>query len=374
MLLQTVYIYLSVTFFMVILGKISAIRDRNALLQKKAIISFFRIEIILLLLIFSFISGIRYDVGTDHLSYLSDYKTLSIDRYEPIFKYFTILLRSNGFHYAFYFFLLALLQVTLLYYSFRKAKYLYPYIAFVLFFGHYYLSWMNGIRQDVAGCIFFFSTLFIYKKQLIPYLLSCIVAMGFHTSAIILVPLYWILNFKQDYFKNKKIQYCLFLFASYVALKKIDYAEYINPIVEFFLSSSGESYSAYSMGSIAYFGELTTAGNGVVFLSQLIIDLIIIAYSTRLKQEFKKTSYILHYQLYFTGTFFQTLFINNLLLCRPFRYFRLFKLVMSAYLLYYLFNHKTLGNFLVLILLLLLHLIMFVSLVRNVPFTLYWQV
>lgn len=97
-------------------------------------------------------------------------------------------------------------------------------------------------------------------------------------------------------------------------------------------------------------------------------------YSSKLKAEFADKRIIIFYNLYFFGTSIQTLFINNLLFSRPFRCFRIFKLVISAYLLYYLCTHLNSKNLFYLIILLLLHTILFMAQIKYVPFTFYWQV
>lgn len=372
-LFQTIFVYTAVLFFMFFLGHIAVMRDYSASISGKHVSNFFRIEILLLLLVFSVIFGMRYDVGQDHLYYLSDYLSLSVDRYEPIFKNITILLRENNIHYSVYFFLWAFIQVFFLYYTFKNEKFLYPYIAFVLFAGQYFMAWMNTIRQDIAGCIFLFSTIYIFRKKPMYYLLCCIMALGFHNSAVLLIPFYWILYRNYDFFNSKLLQYSITLFCSFVALSKVDYTQYITPVVDFFLSSFS-TYSTYSLYSIEYFAELTKAGGGISIICQILIDFVIIMYSSKLKAEFADKRIIIFYNLYFFGTSIQTLFINNLLFSRPFRCFRIFKLVISAYLLYYLCTHLNSKNLFYLIILLLLHTILFMAQIKYVPFTFYWQV
>lgn len=373
-LFQTIFVYTAVLFSMVILGRIAAIRDHAALVDRMQISNFFRVEILLLLLVFSVIFGMRYDVGQDHLSYLSDYLMLSVDRYEPIFQHTAILLRENDIHYSVFFFLWAFVQIFFLYYTFKDEKYLYPFIAFVLFTGQYFMSWMNTIRQDIVSCIFLFSTIYIFRKKPIAFLLCCAIAMGFHNTAILLFPFYWILYRNYDFFHNKLLQYGITVFCAFIALSKIDYAQYLTPVVDFFLSLFSSTYSTYTLNSIDYFAELTKAGGGISIICQILIDLIIITYSSKLKAEFANRRIIMFYNLYFFGTSIQTLFINNLLFSRPFRCFRIFKLVISVYLLYYLCRHLNAKNLFYLIVLLLLHIALFMAQIKYVPFNFYWQV
>ena len=372
MIFQTIFIYTSILFTMMILGYIAAIRDHSMSINRKNIPKFLRFEIFLSLLIFSIIFGMRYDVGEDHLHYLNDYLSLSMDRYEPLFKNIAITLRENYIRFSIFFSILAFIQIFLLYYTFKDEKKLYPFLTFVLFTGQYFMSWMNIIRQDIVSCIFLFSTIFIFKRKIILYLFCCILAIGFHYSAILLIPCYWILYVNKDFLKSRFLQYVVILFCGYIALTKLDYTEAIIPLMDFFLSSSN-IYSSYSIHSIEYFANLTNAGGGVSIVCQILIDLIIISYSLKLKDEFVNSRFTIFYNLYFFGTSINTLFINNLLFSRPFRCFKIFKLVVSAYLLFYLCTHLNLKNICFLIILLLLHIILYAAQMKNVQFLFYWQ-
>ena len=109
-------------------------------------------------LIFGFIAGARYDVGVDHLAYLSDYNLSSFidhnDNIEPLFWFFTKFLSGLGFHYFFYFAIIAIVQIGLIYASLKSNKQLIPYVGALVMLGPYFLNWMNGIRQTLVSCLF----------------------------------------------------------------------------------------------------------------------------------------------------------------------------------------------------------------------------
>ncbi len=74
----------------------------------------------------------------------------------------------------------------------------YKWVALAVFLINPYLFLMNlsAIRQCVAMSLFIIAVDFAYKKKPIPYCLLILVATMFHTSAIILLPVYLILNDK----------------------------------------------------------------------------------------------------------------------------------------------------------------------------------
>lgn len=94
--------------------------------------------------------------------------------------------------------LTSLITCGIAYYCiFRDSKY--PVMSTLLFFttNVYFIS-MNMIRQCIATMIFIFSIIFIKKKKLLPYLLLSALAISMHTSAVVYIPFYFILNKKLD--------------------------------------------------------------------------------------------------------------------------------------------------------------------------------
>ncbi|WP_047983975.1 EpsG family protein [Ornithinibacillus californiensis] len=85
-----------------------------------------------------------------------------------------------------------ILIVTVLYkYSRLIEVSLYVYIT-----GGLFLVSMNGIRQMLAAAIFFTATHFLIKGKFIPYALIVVFASLFHQSALVLLPIYFIVRFK----------------------------------------------------------------------------------------------------------------------------------------------------------------------------------
>lgn len=95
---------------------------------------------------------------------------------------------------------------------------------------------------------------------------------------------------------------------------------------------------------------------GLSMYMSILIDYVIVINYRRLKSFYTGNKFNLIYNLYFWGTIMQILFINNLVLARPFRYFRNFKMIIIAYLLFYLFSNlkseKNIAFFMIMFLLL----------------------
>ncbi|NLJ94576.1 MAG: hypothetical protein GX326_03670, partial [Clostridiaceae bacterium] len=161
-------------FLMWWFGTIAAKRElTNIRLHKET--SFWTWEMILPILLFAFISGVRWKVGTDHQSYLNGYMALihgtETRELEGAFMYFSQLFAYLNLHFTFFFGFWAFLQISFMYLTFKNERYLLPYIGIIIVFGGYYIGWMNGIRQTIAACIFVFSIQFITKRKPIQYFL-----------------------------------------------------------------------------------------------------------------------------------------------------------------------------------------------------------
>lgn len=366
---QSILIYGLVLLVLYTSGKISCLRTK----RQQIGISFNYWETWFPIIFFSIIFGLRYDVGTDHLAYLESYQTgIGIERYEYIFQYITILFRSNNLHFFWYFFLWAFIQLFSVYYALKDEKYLIPYIAISLMMGQYFIHWMNGIRQDLAACIFFYSIVFIAERKLIKYILCCAIAFGFHKSALILVPLYPILALGKNLTFNRFFQFIVLTIAFGVAITNRDYLSELFPVIDFFARQM--EYDVYSENVIESYTDKTNAGNGMSVRILFLINLLIIYYSPKLKEKFQNNKFTIYYNLYFWGAVLQLFFINNLLLARPFRFFRLFNMLMIAYLLYYLIKPRlTKTHFISFCFLMFSLILLFIATIMNEPYNFIWD-
>ena len=152
---------------------------------------------IFLALIFSFIYGVRLDVGTDFNSYQSIFeRTFSNNPakveplYEIISKFFIV--TGLGFHglmafMAFLVFFPLFLRLTTIT---RLA-----WLGFIIVIGSGFLfQATNHVRFIVVSAFLFFSYDFIVKKNLKIWTLMIALASGFHYTAILYYPLYWVVR------------------------------------------------------------------------------------------------------------------------------------------------------------------------------------
>lgn len=315
------------------------------------------------LVLFAIVFGIRDNVGIDYPQYLSLYENPSeLDQYELCFRFLSKAMAALGLPAWFYFGTWAFLQLLFVFLAFRDEPKLYPFLIMVLFCGQYFLLWMNVIRQDLATCILIFSVGFIPQKKLKQFIILVLIASGFHITAIALLLLYPIFRHKMDYTRNPAIQEIILLCALFICFMGNVFGDIDSLIAPYLI---GTSFEEYAYGAI----EHTTKESvfGVTFWMSFIIDIVMIAYSNKLKRFYKSDTFLIYYNLYFFGAIFNLMFAFSYLLLRPFRYFRFFKLVVVPFLLFYLWKNRKFSKFretLCLALILLAYLALYIAVFR----------
>jgi hypothetical protein len=152
---------------------------------------------------------------------------------------------------------------------------------------------------------------------------------------------------------------------AYVAIYNVDLLTYINDDIFYLATLSG--YEMYTEDVLERFADITKIGVSMYVF--ILLDLIIVSYYKKMKCYYCGRKFNIVYDLYFFGTVLQTLFINNLVLARPFRYFRGCKLIIIAYLLFFLYKKGGLTvNAVVFFIVMILLLILFIATIKNEPF------
>jgi len=335
-MIQSFIVYTLFAASLVWLGIISAKRERIYLAEKKKLY-FWVWDIVLALLIFALVSGIRWQVGVDHLNYLEGYNDVKLDseflggEIEIGFRLITELFAKLNIHFVFYFAFWAFLQIFFIYRSFKDERYLLPYLGLLIIFGGEYLSWMNGIRQMLAATIFVFSIQFINQKKIILYIITILFASLFHKSAVFLLIFYFFSS--KNIFKNRYLNIGLLLFAVIIG-KSPTFVRSLDFFLEIFEFTGHDRY-AEAFEKIQFYTRETKFGPRPII--RILINIIIIWHATNLKKVFSNTNFLIYFNLNFLGILLHSLLINtNHVYLRPISYLTIFLPITIAYLLYYL--------------------------------------
>lgn len=346
-MVQSIIIYVLIIAILYHTAKIAAINYKLSLNNNQFPIlrvrPFWCPEIKFMILFFTFIFGIRYDVGTDYLTYLSAYlEKEDAGRDEFLFMLIGDICNSLNFHPCLYFAICAFIQIYFFLFAFEKERYLYPFLILFLFLEGSYFFWMNGIRQAIAMCIWLFSLKYITSKSLKKYLLFCFIAYLFHKSAVILVLLYPILYKNKDYLDNVFIQ--LLLFGLTFTLKNsieplLIRFEYIISWIQ--MNVGGGAYEAYSLESLIGDLDREQSGTGLAWIFKTIVWIAIILFSNKLKEYYNDYRFNMLYFFFYIGIIASYFFPPTvIILTRPFRYFYIFQPIMLSFFVYYLINRK----------------------------------
>lgn len=338
-MIQSFLVYGFLAFVLWWFGIIAAKRELiNSHFQKE--IPFLTWEIVLPILLFAFISGIRWKVGMDHQSYLQNYKYLlqgaESREFEGAFMHISKLFATMNLHFTFFFGFWAFLQIFFFYLAFKKERYLLPYIGVIIVLGGYYIGWMNGIRQTIAACMFVFSIQFINDRKPWQFFLTIFTATLFHQSAVLLFIFYFIPQ--RDFFKNRYINLGLLVLTVIVGTNPywIDLLNNLEGLLNFI------GYEGYADKLEYIIFELKKEMNlGPRRMSLLLLNALVIWYHPQLKGFFFKRNYQYYFNLSIIGAFLFNLLANtgNIFL-RPVAYFTIFQIPVTAYLLYYLKSKK----------------------------------
>lgn len=236
------------------------------------------------ILIFLFLA-LRYDFGSDYQNYYIGF--LNLNKYTYInylddsfhFEIGWLLLNRLFGNFGFFSMVifLAAFNCIVYYHVIKKyvpVRYYWLAIFIYLFDPKFMLIHASAMRQSVAIAIFLLSIEYIYKRDLIRYLLCIGIAWLFHSSALILLPVYFIgyLNWKINNIWGNVI------FLIFISL--FIFGNIISPGLYFLIGNYFEGYEAY-IGTVAEIGS----GVGIIFMSMFFIFII---YFSRFQEKQKK--------------------------------------------------------------------------------------
>lgn len=176
------------------------------------------------------VASIRYNVGTDYITYSNfQFPTVlsgqdkNFDIVEPLYQviiyighFFDNNFMFYGYPYQWIFILTHILIVGFVFYGiYLQIEYIsLPILLF--FISNFYFTSLNAMRQGIGIAIFFFALQYIFSKDWKRYFFWCAIATGFHISSIMFFPIYFITLF------SKKVYawtLCIPIFLLFIANK-----------------------------------------------------------------------------------------------------------------------------------------------------------
>ena len=204
---------------------------------------YYKIHLIVALFSLFIFSALRYGYGNDYFSYQKDYFKIhsgSVNVYGKQIAFELLNKISPSF-----IFLLCIISAFFLIVFYKmivkSVGYKYLWISFfILLINPYiFLMSLSALRQTIGLTLFIVATFFSYKRKIIPYILIILLATLFHTSAIVLLPLYFIAN------ESKLRKVYVIIFITIILLLIVSEGVFgfaISKVLSFFDSKNYDSY------------------------------------------------------------------------------------------------------------------------------------
>lgn len=236
--MKVFYLTLISTFIISLIARI--IEDKN-----KRPNLFFSIIVIVIL---SLVAGLRWGIG-DTSNYVHLYSLIGPDYdvfnggYEPGFIIFLSLLKSISKDPQFLLLATSLIiHISNIWFIRKYSKDSYFELGVLMYISSgYYLTTMNGMRQCLVAAILFAATSFIINGNFKLYLSTCLLMSTFHSSALIMIPVYFIAR-QEAWSKNIYRVIVLFIIGMFL------YDPMIDIIFNLLKGSRYEEYSSFNEG------------------------------------------------------------------------------------------------------------------------------
>lgn len=256
------YTTLFSTFILSLCSRLFGKKDKN-------------IEIIFIffvILIFAAVAALRNNIGDTYFyahSYtlLKDFNGFSPDAKDKGFTIFSLILYNICKDPQFFIFITAIITQIFNLITLVKYRSFFELETYMYFTSGCYLVTMNGIRQAMVGAILFFAIQLVIKGKFIPYSIIVLFLYTFHASALIMIPIYFIVR-EEAWSKRTKI---------IILLAAIFFLGFNKLMPGFFDALGDSSYTEYE-------SMMTEEGQGASPL-RFIVNLVpvILAYIKREK-------------------------------------------------------------------------------------------
>lgn len=301
----------------------------------------------IIIIIYTLIVGLRYKVGIDYQNYYDWYKTLYITGKFPIedpdigYYYLNEIVKCLGLHYCFIFIALAYGLIYSLLKAVSYTRFLYP-LYFFFFFTIIFNESLNVMRQVMAFYIWYYAYTLYFNKKIRTAIIIALIGILFHKSSII--ALFWVPFISKDIFKNRFIT--IILLTSSFVLGSLFY-ENIKIVLTLLSVFGGRLGSYLTEEKLNQFEEFTenVETEGIAVVIYLCINIIIVLFSNRLKQEFKNYKFTFFYNLFIIGQLLNPIVAANTILARANYYFDLHKIIILSFFTYYLWYSKSCNKF-----------------------------
>ncbi len=293
---------------------------------------------IILIFVFVFFVGLRYEVGRDYSAYSGWYKQLVNTGVFPVNNDFGFIWLNKFLSFLnaeayWLFIIIAFLQIYFFQRATRIIKQFRPWIYFFFFTLLCFFMSMNAMRQMLAFFILV-NVLQLYNdKRYFQMILLAFIGISFHKT--ILIPLIILPIVHLKWFGPRLIQFLILISATWL------FPPYFNLILEYvspFINLLGYDYYIENLDFMKEITDENKRGDGTSYILFFILDTFIILYFSKLSETFQSMWFKQFYGYFFIGLVLSRLFQENFILARIADYYILFRLFILAFLSFYIFR------------------------------------
>jgi len=269
------------------------------------------------LLSLALISGLRSNIGDTyfykHAFEVNDFTWSQVKTQENIgFWIFQMILKHFSDDPQILVFITAAITNILIIFVFMKYSRQFELSTYVYITGGLYLVTMNGIRQSLTAAIIFMATRFIINGNFLAYALIVLFASTFHESALILLPIYFLVRYKAW----SRATLMLLIIAVVIVIGFDQFSSIL------FSSLEDTQYGHYK--------DFQEGGANIIRVAVFGAPIIIAFFGReKLREIFPESDYIVNMSL--IGLVFMIVSTQNWIFARFSIYFTLYQLVLVAW-------------------------------------------
>lgn len=206
--------------------------------------------IFVICLLLSIIAGLRhYTIGNDTIIYLNSFNeilqgginAIKISRFEIGYNVLVFLFTRMCGSFNLYLFIVSLIiNMSFGYFIYKYSKNkTFSFLLFILC--RFYFSEFNVLRQMLSLSVLLLSVKYIEERKFTKYLIFMLIAALFHKSILLVIPIYFLYNYKLDLKKEIKIfvlSFFIFLFLNTILTKITSIFNSYGGYVEQFMNSN----------------------------------------------------------------------------------------------------------------------------------------
>lgn len=178
----------------------------SAFLHKKKVRKLKKIIFFTIALLLTLLPSIRSkEVGTDTDSYVRIFE--STEKFQDILLFkmevgYSIFSFVCSYLFTNYFFLLTIIAFVVVITYTRIIAYFSQnyFLSFYIYItSGIYVFFFNGARQGIAAALTTYSIIYIVEKRIFQYIILILIAISFHKTAVIMLPIYFLVNRPNSY-------------------------------------------------------------------------------------------------------------------------------------------------------------------------------